>query len=86
MKYIKILVAIIAVLAIIFVVAKYKFGVNPPISTFGTDYKGKLPLDSLILPEGFVISVFADSVVNARSLCYSPEGTLYVSTRSAGNV
>ncbi len=86
MKYIKILVAIIAVLAIIIVVAKYKFGVNPPISTFGTDYKGKLPLDSLILPEGFVISVFADSVVNARSLCYSPEGTLYVSTRSAGNV
>jgi len=86
MKYIKILIAVIAILVIILVVAKYKFGVNPPISLLEKDYHGNLPLDSLALPEGFSISVFADSVVNARSLCYSPDGTLFVSTRSEGNV
>jgi glucose/arabinose dehydrogenase len=86
MKFFKILIAAVAVLVVILLIAKYKFGVNPPISLLSKDYKGNLPLDSLKLPEGFAISVFADSVVNARSLCYSPDGTLYVSTRSAGNV
>ena len=86
MKYIKILIAVIAVLVIVLLIAKYKFGVNPPISLLEKHYKGNLPLDSLTLPEGFSISIFADSVVNARSLCYSTDGTLYVSTRSEGNV
>ncbi len=86
MKYIKITLAILAVLAIILLVARYKFSVNPPISILSKDYKGNLPLERLKLPEGFEISVFADSVVNARSLCYSPSGTLFVSTRSEGNV
>ncbi len=86
MKYIKILLVILAILAIILLVAKYKFNVNPPISILSKDYKGDLPLDQLKLPEGFEISVFADSIVNARSLCYSPNGTLFVSTRSEGNV
>jgi len=86
MKYIKILLVILAILAIILLVARYKFNVNPPISILSKDYKGDLPLDQLKLPEGFEISVFADSIVNARSLCYSPNGTLFVSTRSEGNV
>lgn len=86
MKYIKILLVILAILAIILLVARYKFNVNPPISILSKDYKGDLPLDQLKLPEGFEISVFADSIVNARSLCHSPNGTLFVSTRSEGNV
>ncbi len=86
MKYIKITLAILAVLAIILLVARYKFSVNPPISILSKDYKGNLPLERLKLPEGFEISVFADSVVNARSLCYAPSGILFVSTRSEGNV
>ena len=45
-----------------------------------------LPLSTIRLPEGFKIDVFADKVVNARSLELSPEGTLYVGTRDEGNV
>lgn len=86
MKYFKIIAAVIAILVIILLVAKYIFNVNPPLSLSGSKYKGNLPLDSLELPEGFGISVYADSVNNARSLCISPAGTLFVGTRSEGNV
>jgi len=43
-------------------------------------------LSFLNLPEGFTISVYADDVKNARSLCLSPKGTLFVGTRSHGSV
>lgn len=43
-------------------------------------------LDTIKLPPGFSISVFSDKVPNARSLALGPGGTLFVSTRSAGNV
>ena len=49
-------------------------------------YSGKLPIDKIKLPEGFKIGVFAEGVKNARSLCLSPGGTLFVGTRDAGNV
>lgn len=49
-------------------------------------YTGKLPLDKIKLPPGFHITVFAEGVSNARSLCLSPGGTLFVGTRDAGNV
>jgi len=45
-----------------------------------------LPLDSLVLPAGFHIEVYADSVTNARSMALSPSGTLFVGTRNEGNV
>ncbi len=45
-----------------------------------------LPLDQISLPDGFEISVYVEGVRNARSLELSPNGTLFVSTRSAGNV
>jgi len=38
------------------------------------------------LPEGFQIDVYAEDIENARSMCYSPEGTLYVGTRGLGAV
>lgn len=38
------------------------------------------------LPEGFEINVFADNVINARSLSQSPDGTLFVGTKSEGKV
>ena len=38
------------------------------------------------LPEGFNISVYAEDIENARSMCYSPNGTLYVGTRGLGSV
>lgn len=49
-------------------------------------YTGKLPIDKIKLPPGFKIGVFAEDVKNARSLCLSPNGTLFVGTRDKGNV
>lgn len=56
---------------------------NPPKKK---NYGASLPLDSLVLPEGFHIEVYADSVTNARSMTMSPSGTLFVGTRNEGNV
>ena len=44
-----------------------------------------LPLNKVRLPPGFEISLFA-RVTNARSMTLSPNGTLFVGTRTAGNV
>lgn len=43
-------------------------------------------LEQIRLPDGYSISVFADSVENARSMDLSPSGTLFVGTRRAGKV
>jgi glucose/arabinose dehydrogenase len=45
-----------------------------------------LPLDTIILPPGFHISLYTDNVPNARSMVLSEKGTLFVGTRSAGKV
>ncbi len=45
----------------------------------------KLPLDRIKLPKGFKISVFAE-VDNARSMCVSPSGVVYVGNRSGDKV
>ncbi len=45
-----------------------------------------LPLHTLKLPDGFSISVYARDIDNARSMSLAPDGTLFVGTRSAGNV
>jgi glucose/arabinose dehydrogenase len=45
-----------------------------------------LPLEQIKLPAGFEISVYASGVNNARSMTLSPSGTLFVGTRSVGNV
>ena len=59
--------------------------INPPKPKLLRN-NNKLPLESIKLPEGFKIDVFAENVKNARSLCLSPKGTLFVGTRSEGNV
>ncbi|MEE8626008.1 MAG: hypothetical protein V3T19_11760, partial [Acidiferrobacterales bacterium] len=46
----------------------------------------ELPLDKIVLPKGFAISVFARDVPGARSMTLSPSGTLFVGTRAAGKV
>jgi glucose/arabinose dehydrogenase len=45
-----------------------------------------LPLETIRLPVGFNISLYADNVPNARSMVLGEKGTLFVSTRSAGQV
>ncbi len=43
---------------------------------------GKYELDKIHLPEGFKIDVYAQ-IPDARSLCVSPDGTLFVGTRES---
>ncbi|MGH8057768.1 MAG: PQQ-dependent sugar dehydrogenase [Candidatus Entotheonellia bacterium] len=45
-----------------------------------------LPLEKIKLPPGFEIGIYAKNVPNARSMVLTPAGTLFVGTRSAGNV
>ncbi|HWA13765.1 MAG TPA: PQQ-dependent sugar dehydrogenase [Burkholderiales bacterium] len=44
------------------------------------------PIDRLRLPEGFRISVYANGVDNARSMALGDKGTVFVGTRSEGDV
>ena len=46
----------------------------------------EIPLDKITVPDGFTIEVYASGVPNARSMALSPTGTLFVSTRQAGDV
>jgi len=45
-----------------------------------------LHLERIKLPPGFHIEAYATGVKNAREMCLSPSGTLFVSTRREGNV
>lgn len=47
---------------------------------------GPLPLDTITLPPGFTVDVYAGNVTGARSMTFSPNGTLFVGSRGAGNV
>ncbi len=51
-----------------------------PVGTEG------LNLEQIRVPPGFRIEVYANDVPNARSMALSPNGTLFVATRSAGKV
>ena len=55
-----------------------------PVSKSGDLFK-KYNLDKIKLPQGFTISVYAE-VDNARSLCLSPNGTLFVGNRKGNKV
>lgn len=44
-------------------------------------YGRDLPLDTLKLPAGFQIAIYADAVPGARSMALAPDGTLFVGTR-----
>jgi glucose/arabinose dehydrogenase len=48
--------------------------------------QSRLPLELIKLPPGFSITVFAENVRDARSMALGEKGTLFVSTRGAGNV
>lgn len=47
---------------------------------------GEVHIEKLKMPPGFTISIYASDVPNARSMVLSENGTLFVSTRKAGNV
>ena len=50
-----------------------------------TEASADLPLNSIKLPAGFKIAVYAE-VDNARQMALSPSGTLFVGNRDEGNV
>ncbi|HEU4685154.1 MAG TPA: sorbosone dehydrogenase family protein [Nitrospira sp.] len=45
-----------------------------------------LPLESIKLPPGFTIELYADNVPNARGMVLGKNGTLFVGTRAKGDV
>ena len=47
---------------------------------------GSLPLDTITLPPGFAITVYADNVPNARGMALGQNGTLFVGSKGKGNV
>lgn len=47
---------------------------------------GRPRVDSITVPEGFVVEVFAEGVTNARAMCWGARGTLFVGSRSEGVV
>lgn len=85
MKYLKYGILILLVLAIIGFIIIKTVPINIPIK-ITNKYDGNLPLEKLTLQEGFGIEVWAENVENARSMDLSPAGTLFVGTRSKGNV
>jgi glucose/arabinose dehydrogenase len=51
-----------------------------------SDQVSALPLQSIKLPPGFNIEVFAEGIVDARSMALSPGGVLFVGNRSKDKV
>jgi glucose/arabinose dehydrogenase len=50
-----------------------------------TNYSQSLPLEEIILPDGFQIDIYAE-VRDARSMTMSPSGVLYVGNKNSGRV
>lgn len=48
--------------------------------------QNSLPVDRILLPAGFEISVYASGIPNARMMALGDSGTVFVGTRQAGNV
>jgi glucose/arabinose dehydrogenase len=55
---------------------------QPPAPMAGKD----IPLDKVKVPPGFQVSLWADGLSNARAMTWGDKGTLFVSSRVAGNV
>ena len=47
---------------------------------------GEIPVDKIKVPAGFKVSLWAHSINNARMMTWGSKGTLFVSSRTAGNV
>jgi glucose/arabinose dehydrogenase len=48
--------------------------------------RAELPLETIKLPHGFKIELYASDIPNARSMTLGEKGTLFVGSRTAGNV
>jgi glucose/arabinose dehydrogenase len=52
----------------------------------GHIHAGSVQLDTIKLPPGFTIAVYADNVPNARAMALGKDGVLFVGSREKGNV
>ena len=86
MKFFKIALPVFLILIVGGCFLMKKFKVNPPINLIGKSYDGELPIDKIKVPEGFSVNVYAEDVENARSICLSPTGTLFVGNRGGDKV
>ena len=80
-KFLHLLTFIIFLLAVLLSIRTVKF----PKAADAVE-QSKLPLEKIKLHDGFEIQVYADEVKNARSMSLSPNGTLFVGTRSDDKV
>ena len=55
-------------------------------ATAGGSFNANVPLNTLKLPPGFNIDIYAKAVPGARSMALSPSGVLFVGTRKMGRV
>src|SRR5207253_11074837 len=60
--------------------------ISTGLLAIGTARRRDIPVNSIKLPPGFSISIFASGIENARSMTLGSNGTLFVSTRTAGSV
>ncbi len=47
---------------------------------------GEIPIDKIKVPAGFKVELWASGINNARAMAWGDKGTLFVSSRVAGNV
>src|SRR5437870_9071366 len=47
---------------------------------------GEIPIEKIKVPPGFKVSLWAHGISNARAMTWGDKGTLFVSSRVAGNV
>ena len=59
---------------------------SPHAQPPGPKAPGEIPVDKLKVPSGFKISLWAAGINNARVMTWGDKGTLFVSSRVAGNV
>jgi len=86
MKILRIILILLLILLAAGIFVKYYYNVNPPIQLTSPDKQYELPIQKLKLPQGFKLEPFATGIEDARSMALSPQGTLYVGTKSAGKV
>src|SRR5579859_1529491 len=70
-----------SILVLLFVTALTAFTGNQHSAAQST-----LPLNTILLPAGFKIDLFASGIPDARSLTLGDGGTLFVGSRQAGKV
>lgn len=71
---------------LIIVIVSHSFSCVSASDGDGNGKKAAVNINKIKLPEGFKISIYASDVNDARSICLSPNGTLFVGNRNKDKV